>query len=122
MHGHCYQKAQPPADDGLPVGQAVSAELLRTVGYEVEVIPSGCCAMTGAFGYEAEYYDLSMRIGELALLPEVREANKDGIEVSAVGTSCRSQILDGTGVQTGHPIVLVAENLREIEKTKPPEV
>ena len=32
LHGHCYQKAQPPADDGLPVSQAASAELLRTVG------------------------------------------------------------------------------------------
>ncbi|MFR7876060.1 MAG: hypothetical protein ACLU4J_06465 [Butyricimonas paravirosa] len=33
------------------------------VNYSVEVIPSGCCGMAGAFGYEKKHYELSMKIG-----------------------------------------------------------
>jgi Fe-S oxidoreductase len=111
LHGHCYQKAQPPAADGYPVGQQASAELLRAVGYEVEIIPSGCCGMAGAFGYEAEHYALSMQVGELALLPAVRKAKETGRAVAAVGTSCRSQIADGANIHALHPIVLIASQL-----------
>jgi Fe-S oxidoreductase len=112
LHGHCYQKAQPPAADGFPVGQLASAELLRVVGYDVEIIPSGCCGMAGAFGYEAEHYEVSMQVGELALMPAVRQAREIGHEIVAVGTSCRSQIADGAKVMAQHPIVLVADQLR----------
>jgi Fe-S oxidoreductase len=112
LHGHCYQKAQPPTADGFPVGQLASAELLKAVGYEVEIIPSGCCGMAGAFGYESEHYDVSMQVGELVLLPAVRQARADEHGVAAVGTSCRSQIMDGAHIQAQHPIVLVAKRLR----------
>ena len=112
LHGHCYQKAQPPAADGFPVGQQASAEFLRAVGFEVEVVSSGCCGMAGAFGYEAEHYQVSMQVGELALFPTVRQAEQNGNLVSAVGTSCRSQIADGTSVQAQHPIVMIANRLQ----------
>jgi FAD/FMN-containing dehydrogenase/Fe-S oxidoreductase len=111
LHGHCYQKAQPPVADGFPVGQFASAELLKAAGYEVEIIPSGCCGMAGAFGYEAEHYEVSMQVGELVLLPAVRQAWESGQGIAAVGTSCRSQIADGTNVNAQHPIVLVANRL-----------
>jgi Fe-S oxidoreductase len=115
LHGHCYQKAQPPAADGFPIGQGASAELLHAVGYEVEMIPSGCCGMAGAFGYEAEHYELSMQVGELSLFPTVRDAQLRGHKVSAVGTSCRAQIMDGTGSKAIHPLVLVANILSDEE-------
>ncbi len=116
LHGHCYQKAQPPAEDGFSVGQVASAELLRAAGYEVEIVPSGCCGMAGAFGYEAEHYEVSMQVGELALFPAIRVVtgeSGDGsqVQVSAVGTSCRSQIGDGTGVAARHPLVLARDRL-----------
>ena len=44
--------------------------------------------MAGAFGYETEHYEMSLRIGELALLPAVRAADPDTLIV-ADGTSCR---------------------------------
>jgi Fe-S oxidoreductase len=40
------------------------------VNYSVEEINDGCCGMAGAFGYEKEHYDLSMKIGEMILFPE----------------------------------------------------
>lgn len=108
LHGHCYQKAQPPAADGLPVGQAASAALLQAFGFEVDVIPSGCCGMAGAFGYEAEHQPLSMKVGEMVLFPAARAAQSAGRQVAAVGTSCRAQIADGTGVEARHPLTLIA--------------
>ena len=110
LHGHCYQKARPPADDGFPVGQEATAEMLRSVGYEVEIIPSGCCGMAGSFGYEKEHYELSMLVGELVLFPEIRRkvAENGNISIAAPGTSCREQISDGTGVAAQHPLVLVS--------------
>ncbi|MBX3049376.1 MAG: FAD-binding protein [Anaerolineales bacterium] len=111
LHGHCYQKSQPPADDGLPTGQAATAVLLNALGYSVELINSGCCGMAGSFGYEAEHYELSMQIGELALFPAVRAA--DGRQVAASGLSCRAQIAGGVGVQAPHPLELIAARLAD---------
>jgi Fe-S oxidoreductase len=56
--------------------------------------------MAGSFGYEAEHYEVSMKMAELALLPAVRKAG-DALVV-ADGTSCRHQIADGAGRQALH--------------------
>ncbi len=109
LHGHCYQKARPPAADGLPVGQAACAQLLRTAGYDVQVIDSGCCGMAGAFGYEAEHHALSMQVGELSLLTAIRAV--PGAKVAAAGVSCQAQIADGSGAPVKHPLEWAAESL-----------
>lgn len=67
--------------------------------------------MAGSFGYSADRYELSMRIGELVLLPAVRAA--EGCEIAAPGTSCRHQIKDGAGRHAKHPVEIVAERLTE---------
>jgi Fe-S oxidoreductase len=115
LHGHCYQKARPPADDGEPVGVDASVTLLETLGYSVEVVDSGCCGMAGAFGYETEHYDLSMHVGEVALFPAVRAADADAI-VAASGVSCQSQIEDGAGRKAVHPVELIAHKVRILEE------
>ncbi|MBZ5631274.1 MAG: hypothetical protein LAO06_20665, partial [Acidobacteriia bacterium] len=55
---------------------------------------SSCCGMAGAFGYEAEHYEISMKMAERSLLPAVRQASSDALIV-ADGTSCRHQIEAG---------------------------
>ena len=72
----------------------VLAALQLVPGLTVQVIESSCCGMAGAFGYEAEHYDVSMRMAERSLLPAVRAAAADALIV-ADGTSCRHQIADG---------------------------
>jgi FAD/FMN-containing dehydrogenase/Fe-S oxidoreductase len=94
LHGHCHQKAFGAMG---PVQKA----LALIPGLEVETIESTCCGMAGVFGYEAEHFDVSMRIGELDVLPAVRATENDVIIV-ADGTSCRHQIKDGTGRQAVH--------------------
>ena len=112
LHGHCYQKAQSPRPDGYPTGVAASKKMLELCDYRVNVVDSGCCGMAGAFGYESEHYDLSMRVGEIVLFPALREAMKD-VETeplfAAAGVSCQAQIEDGTGRSPLHPIQLVAQ-------------
>ncbi len=50
--------------------------------------------MAGSFGYEAEHYEVSMKMAEASLLPAVRAVDADTLIV-ADGTSCRHQIKDG---------------------------
>jgi Fe-S oxidoreductase len=102
LHGHCHQKALWGTD-------TTAAGLRRFTG-DVSVLPSGCCGMAGAFGYTAEHYDLSMKIGELSLFPPVRLAPSDVI-IAAPGTSCRHQIRDGTGREALHPIEVIHRTL-----------
>jgi Fe-S oxidoreductase len=78
--------------------------------YRVEIIPSGCCGMAGSFGFEKEHYSLSMQIGELVLLPAVRQLADDVI-IAAPGTSCRHQIKDGAGKRAFHPVEVLYDAL-----------
>ena len=104
LHGHCHQKSL--------IGVGKSAEMLRMIpGATVHVIPSGCCGMAGSFGYEKEHYATSMAIGEMVLFPTVRQAGPGAI-VAAPGTSCRQQILDGTGIHALHPVEVLHDCLK----------
>jgi Fe-S oxidoreductase len=78
--------------------------------YEVHLIRSGCCGMAGSFGYEKEHYDVSMKIGELVLLPTVRKQPEDVI-IAASGTSCRHQIKDGVGRRAMHTAEILYDAL-----------
>jgi Fe-S oxidoreductase len=71
------------------------------LGLRYEVLESGCCGMAGAFGYEADKYEISMACGERVLLPRIREANTETL-ILADGFSCREQIEQGTGRKTLH--------------------
>jgi hypothetical protein len=62
--------------------------------------------MAGSFGFDARHFELSQRIGELALLPAVRAAPDDTL-ILANGFSCREQI----GQNTGRRVMTLAEVL-----------
>jgi len=66
--------------------------------------------MAGSFGYEKEHFELSMKVGELVLLPAVRNAAQETI-IAAPGTSCRHQVKDGTGRIAKHPVEILYEAL-----------
>jgi FAD/FMN-containing dehydrogenase/Fe-S oxidoreductase len=95
LHGHCHQKSL--------VGTTPSQRTLSLIpDAQVNEIDSGCCGMAGAFGYEAEHYEISMAMGERRLLPAVREQDEETLIVAA-GVSCRQQIQHGTGREALHP-------------------
>ncbi len=104
LHGHCHQKAL--------VGTGPTERALTLApGADVEVVDSGCCGMAGLFGYEKDHYEVSMKMGERRLFPAVRGAEER--VVVAPGTSCREQILDGTGRRALHPAEYLARLLVE---------
>lgn len=110
LHGHCHQKAL--------IGSGAALELLRMIpGAEVREVDSGCCGMAGSFGYEAEHYAISQRIGERALFPAVRALPPDA-HVVAMGTSCRQQIADGADRPARHLAEILAQALRVAETSQ----
>ncbi|MDQ7040219.1 MAG: FAD-linked oxidase C-terminal domain-containing protein [Rhodothermus sp.] len=103
LHGHCHQKAL--------VGTDVAARVLSLPpGYTVEVLDTSCCGMAGAFGYEKEHVDISLKMAERRLAPAVRAADY-GTLIAAPGTSCRAQIEDTTGRRALHPAEILRQAL-----------
>ncbi|MDX2132527.1 MAG: FAD-linked oxidase C-terminal domain-containing protein [Planctomycetota bacterium] len=99
LHAHCHQKAL--------WGANTSAALLRRVAPgRLTVLDTGCCGMAGSFGYTRDRFDLSQKIGELALFPALRGA-PDAI-ACATGTSCRHQVHDALHRDALHPIEVAA--------------
>ena len=94
LHGHCHQKS-------FGAMGAVEATLKLIPGLDVETVESSCCGMAGSFGYRADNVDVSLAMGELSLLPQVRKAAA-GTLVVADGTSCRHQIQDGARREAIH--------------------
>ena len=105
VHGHCHQKAV------LQMGD--TEKVLRGLGLDVEILDSGCCGMAGAFGFErGERYQVSLKVGELVLLPAVRNAPADALLV-ADGFSCREQIAQTTDRRALHLAEVLQMSLRQ---------
>jgi FAD/FMN-containing dehydrogenase/Fe-S oxidoreductase len=104
LHAHCQQKAVSSSAGTITM-------LSIPANYNVREIPSGCCGMAGSFGYEREHFDLSNKIGELVLFPEIRAA-RDEVIIAAPGTSCRHHIKDGTGRIAMHPVEILYRALK----------
>jgi Fe-S oxidoreductase len=103
LHGHCHQKA-------FDAMGAVESVLKLVPQLAVETVESSCCGMAGAFGYDADTIDVSLKMGELSLLPAVRKSAEDALIV-ADGTSCRHQIHDGSDRNALHVARVLAMSL-----------
>jgi Fe-S oxidoreductase len=87
LHGHCHHKSI--------MKMTAEESLLRRLGVDFQSPAPGCCGMAGSFGFERDKYKVSAAIGELELLPAVRNAPADWL-IIADGFSCREQIAQGT--------------------------
>ena len=87
LHGHCHHKSL--------MKMTAEESVLQRLGVDFQSPAPGCCGMAGSFGFEPDKYDLSMAIGELELLPAVRQAPSDWL-IIADGFSCREQIAQGS--------------------------
>jgi Fe-S oxidoreductase len=93
VHAHCHHKSVLKFDS--------ESELLKRTGLDFHVLDSGCCGMAGSFGFEAEKYEVSVKIGERILLPAVRSADPDTLIITD-GFSCYQQIEGLTGRKALH--------------------
>ena len=83
------------------------------------MIDSSCCGMAGTFGYEAEHYEISMRMAERDLLPAVRAAGAQTLVV-ADGMSCKHQIAHGAQRRALHVAEVYAAALDPTTDPIPP--
>jgi FAD/FMN-containing dehydrogenase/Fe-S oxidoreductase len=108
IHGHCHHKAI--------MKMTAEEAVLRRAGIEFTAPAPGCCGMAGAFGFEQDKYEISKAIGELELLPAVRQAPTDWLIV-ADGFSCREQIAQETDRQALHLAQVLQMALHESTET-----
>ena len=88
VHPHCHHHAV--------LDKSAEQAQLQRMGLDVDWLDAGCCGMAGSFGFRAESYALSQRIGEDALLPRIRQADEQTLLI-ANGFSCREQVAQATG-------------------------
>jgi len=110
IHGHCHHKAVMKMTDEEAV--------LERMGIEFYAPAPGCCGMAGSFGFEKDKYDVSIAIGELELLPEIRNAPPDHL-IIADGFSCREQISQCTERQALHLAEVIQTALSQTAGSSP---
>jgi FAD/FMN-containing dehydrogenase/Fe-S oxidoreductase len=108
IHGHCHHKAI--------MKMTAEEAVLQRMGINFTAPAPGCCGMAGAFGFEKDKYEISKAIGELELLPAVRQAPTDWLIV-ADGFSCREQIAQETDRHALHLAEVLQMALHESTDT-----
>ncbi|MDQ6912261.1 MAG: FAD-binding protein [Verrucomicrobiota bacterium] len=104
VHGHCHHKSLMRMRD--------ETALLDKMGVDYEMPDTGCCGMAGAFGFEKEHYDISIKCGERVLLPAVRNAAEDTLLI-ADGFSCREQVRQTTDRMPLHLAEVICMGLHQ---------
>jgi Fe-S oxidoreductase len=112
IHGHCHHKAI--------LKMTAEEAVLTRLGLDFYAPAPGCCGMAGAFGFEKDKYDVSRRIGELELLPSVRDASPETL-IIADGFSCREQIAQETNRHALHLAEVIQMGLRQHGEPMPTE-
>ncbi len=114
-----YQPPQLPADALVQMhchhvaalGTDAEQALLARMGVSAEVLGAGCCGLAGSFGFSADKYEVSVRVGEREMAPRIRAADP-GTEVVTDGFSCREQIEHLTGREPVHVAELLQRAIR----------
>ena len=114
VHGHCSHKSIFTLNG--------EEQVMKKMGLDYTILDSGCCGVSGAFGFKSSNYDLSVQLGERVLLPAIREADKSTI-IIADGFSCREQIAQMTDRRALHlaQVLCMALHKDEGQTTDYPE-
>jgi FAD/FMN-containing dehydrogenase/Fe-S oxidoreductase len=102
--GHCHHKATGGMDP--------EHKLLKRMGLDITPVSGGCCGLAGSWGFEQGHHGISMDCGELALLPAVRDAERETI-VIANGFSCKTQIQQSDAKRNALHVAQVIKMARE---------
>ena len=98
-HVPCHLKSQAI---GLP-----AQDILEEIGgVKVQTADTGCCGISGNYGFRKDKYNISMKIGA-KLFERVKRKDFDRV-ISDCGT-CRMQIHHGSGIKPCHPIEILAQ-------------
>ena len=86
-----------------------SERLLRMIpGIEFTMLPSGCCGISGTYGFKKENYEASQAIGQ-PLFEQIKNVNPEVVACDC--ETCKWQIEMSTGYPVMNPISILAEAL-----------
>ncbi len=103
IHTHCHTKA---TRGSVPMKKVLSF----IPNSKVQVLPSACCGMAGAYGMMKDTYPLSLEVGNH--LKQLVEKLPDTTRIVASGTSCRQQISYITHIKAEHFIQVLANVIK----------
>ncbi len=75
----------------MPCSVRRQKRVLEAWGVSNLVESSSCCGVAGNFGFEAEHFDVSMKVAEHSIIPSIGQAD-DGALVLTDGFSCAMQV------------------------------
>lgn len=99
-HAPCHLRA---AGSGAP-----SVELMQSVGIDCDEANSGCCGISGSYGFKKEKYDIGMEIGKELF---DRVSNSDAEYITTECGTCREQIQHATKKKAIHPVTVIRRSL-----------
>ncbi|SFU62861.1 D-2-hydroxyglutarate dehydrogenase YdiJ [Halomonas korlensis] len=102
---HCTEKTQAP---GSPKAWQ---QVFAAFGFELGLVNTGCCGMSGTYGHEARNRDTSRTIYAQSWQPVVEDAANAG-KLLATGYSCRSQAGRLSNQALLHPLQALLAQLR----------
>ena len=86
-----------------------SERLLRMIpGIEFTMLPSGCCGISGTYGFKKENYEASQAIGQ-PLFDQIKNVNPEVVACDC--ETCKWQIEMSTGYPVMNPISILADAL-----------
>jgi len=83
LQTHCHEHAV--------FGAGAQKRVLEAWGVPTLVESSSCCGVAGNFGFEAEHFDMSMKVAEHSIIPALAGAHADAL-VLTDGFSCAMQV------------------------------
>lgn len=83
LQTHCHEHAV--------FGSGAQKRVLEAWGVSRLVESSSCCGVAGNFGFEAEHFDMSMKVAEHSVIPALAKGDPDAL-VLTDGFSCAMQV------------------------------
>jgi FAD/FMN-containing dehydrogenase/Fe-S oxidoreductase len=105
LFGHCTEKTLAPAS------QKQWASVFARLGLGLDLVATGCCGMSGAFGHERVHRDESEGIWALSWGRWLGDGATDAGRVLATGYSCRSQAHRFGKLSLRHPAEVLLAHL-----------
>jgi Fe-S oxidoreductase len=99
LQTHCHEHAA--------FGPGAQLSVLRQWGVGNITESSSCCGVAGNFGFEAEHFDVSMRVAEHSIVPALNAAT-DAL-VLTDGFSCHMQVGQVSPTRTSHHLALALD-------------
>ena len=111
LFGHCTEKTLAPAS------QRQWVDVFKRLGLRLELVQTGCCGMSGAFGHEGVHQAESKGIWDLSWARWIPDDEASRKQVLVSGYSCRSQAHRFARFSPRHPAEVLTEHLGDIRRS-----